>query len=325
MISNPNNTAIQLKPSIDAYGIRLPLVFGNEALNGICPFAQADLCSHCDIGLGEGEFTPEQNSERLQFLVNEHFKDVLPSAAHVLVFNSGSTLNDREMSQETRAAIVQYLSSLAKCQIISLDSREMYVTGEKLEELASGFRADQIVRVNLGLETQDDQLRNENLKKQMSRSAIERAYTEVANYDGRVGIDVNILFQPPGVVGQAAIDEAVASAAYILDLNKKHEVEGDINFHPFYPSQRIMQLFSEHPRANIENAITAVRRIKEVIDGHGSTAKMYIGWDDEGHDQQPGFKNAEAARYKTQFDQFNRTQDVRFLERSQHLSHNQRE
>ncbi|MBS3139229.1 hypothetical protein J4207_06005 [Candidatus Woesearchaeota archaeon] len=312
MIPQPRNTAIQLKPSIDAYGLRVPLVFGNEAPKGICPFAQAELCTHCDIGLGEGEFTPDMNNERLRFLAEEYFKDVLPNAAHVLVFNSGSTLNDKEMSQETRRGVVDYLSSL-DCKVISFDSREPYVTKEKIEEFVRGFRQDQIVRVNLGLETQNDVLRLKNLAKPMSRHGIERAYGEVAKYNERIGIDVNILFQPPGVIGNGAIDEAVASAAYVLDLNEKHNVEGDINFHPFYPSQRILERFPSHPRARIEDAIIAVKRIKELVDARGSTSKLYVGWDDEGHDQQPETKRAEVARYKEKLDRFNTTQDVNYL------------
>ena len=39
-------------PTVDAYGTRLALVFGNESKSGACPF-YGQACFHCDIGAGE--------------------------------------------------------------------------------------------------------------------------------------------------------------------------------------------------------------------------------------------------------------------------------
>ena len=130
MANNPviPDESILFKPVRDTYGNRLALVFGNEFAKGECPFYTAKQCHHCDIGAGEGtQFNTEMNKERLDFF-KLHYRYALPDVKHLVLYNSGSTLNRRELSRETLANILDYASSLNRCKIISLDSREMYVT-----------------------------------------------------------------------------------------------------------------------------------------------------------------------------------------------------
>ena len=172
-MSKPDES-ILFEPVADAYGSRLALVFGNEFAKGECPFYTAKQCNHCDIGAGEGkQFDSEMNTERLGFF-QEQYKGVLSRIEHLVIYNSGSTLNKREMSRQTLGNVLDYVSSLEKCKVVSLDSREMYVTENSLNYVVDKLRDDQQARVILGVESQSDEVRIGKLNKRMTKQGIER-------------------------------------------------------------------------------------------------------------------------------------------------------
>lgn len=297
----------------DVYGDRLALVFGNEFNGGECPFYTVRQCHHCDIGAGEGvQFTPPMNKGRLEFF-KEYYPQVLSRVAHVLVYNSGSVLNPREMSPETLDHILEYLTSLGNCHVISVDSRERYITTQNLDRLIQGIRPDQTPRVVFGIETQDDSIRIENLKKRMTRGSIERVFKIAGTYHGRIGIDINVVFQPPEIVGEDAIREAVATTEYGLTLGERYGVPVDFNLNPYYPSQRSRTRFPHHPRANMGHSLEALARMMELVTVRGAASIVYLGWHDEGHDQAQDARTNEKNMHHDVVGEFNVTQDVTIL------------
>ncbi len=315
MVSNPAipDEAILFQPVRDTYGNRLALVFGNEFSKGECPFYTANQCYHCDIGAGEGtQFTTEMNRERLVFF-RKHYVNILENIEHLVIYNSGSTLNQAEMSRETLGEIVGYAASLERCKVISLDSREMYITKDTLDYIVERLREDQQARVILGIESQNDEVRIKKLNKMMRRENIERAFAVIGKYDGRMGIDVNIVFQPPELVSEEAIVEAVETLRYGLDLADEYRVLIDFNFHPYYPSKRSLTLYPSHPRANLDDTKEALRRMKDKIEFRKSAAKIFVGWQDEEHDQEQHLRGVELEEGMQKVDQFNVTQDVKYL------------
>lgn len=316
MAGNPAipDASILFDPVRDTYGSRLALVFGNEFKGGECPFYTAKQCYHCDIGVGEGtQFTTEMNRERLEFF-RQHYGDVLGNVEHSVVYNSGSTLNKAEMSRQTLEHIAEYASSLDRCKIVSFDSREMYITEDSLDYVVERLREDQQARAILGFESQTDEVRIGKLNKRMEKEKIERAFEVAGKYKGKVGIDVNIVFQPPELVGEDAIREAVETLRYGLDLGERYNVPIDFNFHPYYSSRRSRAMYSYHPRANLQDSKEALRRMKKEIEARRSNAKIFIGWQDEDHDQQQEVRGIELEQGMEKFDKFNVTQEVRFLE-----------
>lgn len=272
------------EPVRDAYGTRLALVFGNEFKDGKCPF-YGKQCYHCDIGAGEGvQFDSKTNERRLDFF-RRHYRDILPDVAHLVVYNSGSTLNPREMSRETLDCVTKFASSLEKCKKVSFDSREMYVTQSALDFLVSNLREDQQARVILGIETQDDNVRMSVLNKRMSKEGIERAFRNVGEYSGNIGMDVNIVLQPPTVRGEDSVEEAVRTTEYALRLGRKYGVPVDFNIHPYYPSEIGLRKFPGHERATIEDTTKAIIEMKNVIDRESPESVLFVGLYDEGHDQ----------------------------------------
>jgi len=303
------------EPIVDTYGSRLALVFGNEndeeGKEGMCPFVDKCGRTYCDIGSGEGaQFTSEMNRQRLGFF-KEQYNSVLEGVEHLIIYNSGSVLNRNEMSQETLSEILGYASTLQDCKVVSLDSREMYVTEKSLDYVVEKLREYQQARVIIGVETQDDDIRIGKLDKPMTKRGIERAFEVVGRYKGKMGIDVNIVFQLPGVLQEDAIAEAVKTAEFSLNLARKYGVPVDFNFHAYYPSATGRELFPDHPRSVISDELEAIRRIQQFVEGDNS--QLFLGWQDEGHDQEQPIRKIEEIRFRRMFDQFNRTQDIKVL------------
>lgn len=297
----------------DGYGRRLALVFGNEFQDGKCPFYQSQ-CNHCDIGAGEGvKFNYELNKQRLEFF-QDYYADVLPEVVHLVIYNSGSTLNKLEMSPETLFYIAKYAASLEKCQIVSWDSRENYIKHKNLDILVNNLRQDQQIKIILGIESQDETIRMVNLKKLMSREAIEKSFAIAGDYNTRVGMEFNIVFQAPEIVGQAAIEEAHKTVQYGLDLSQKYQVPIDFNFHAYYPSKKSQAMFPHHPRAKQQDAIAALLLMKQAIAKQNSDAKIFIGWQDEDHDREQNKRESELQKYIDVFNRFNIEQNIAILQ-----------
>jgi len=298
---------------VGGYGRRLALVFGNEFQDGKCPFYQSQ-CNHCDIGAGEGiKFNYDLNKQRLEFF-QDYYAHVLPEVVHLVIYNSGSTLNKLEMSPETLFYIAKYAASLEKCKIVSWDSRESYIKHKNLDVIVNNLRQDQQIKIILGIESQDETIRMVNLKKLMSKEAIEKSFEIAGTYNTRIGIEFNIVFQAPEIVGQDAIAEADKTVRYGLDLSQKYQVPIDFNFHAYYPSTKSQAMFPNHPRAKLQDAIQALLLMKESITQYNNEATIFIGWQDENHDREQNKRESELHKYIDMFNRFNIEQDIAILQ-----------
>lgn len=295
-------------PVASPRGLRLALVFGNESPTGCCPFYNIQ-CIHCDIGAGEGvSFTPEMNSRRLDY-IKEYFKDVLPQICHLVIYNYGSTLNDSEFSKETRHKILEFAAELPSVKRVSFDSREQFVTAERVADMLPVLRHDQTMSITLGLESQSEEVRIGHLKKNITRDEVDAVFKALTDDDGRTAVEMNLLFQPPGITGNDAVIEAVATVEYGITMMKKHNVLVDFNFHPYYPSIKGTKFFPDHPRAMMEQAIKSLFMIIRMIKQQSPESRIFVGWNDEGHDLQPTVKKMKQLLYSPAFAAFNISQN----------------
>lgn len=302
-------------PVIDAYGKRLALVFGNHAPGGECPFSVASLCHHCDIGMGEGMgFDLATNRRRLDWY-QSHFHDDLESVAHLVIYNSGSVLNPAEMPFEFLLDVLALARRLASVRVVSLDSRESFVTVPRILRIAKQLRDDQCARVILGIESADDGIRNKLLEKGMSLEGIRRAFDHVADAAEqvgrhRVGIDVNILVGGPGTTSQSAAVDAVRTASFAL---VRSQVSVDFNIHPYYPSSRGLIRFPNHSRCSTPVLFEAVKAIVGICETGDPRSKIFVGVNDEGHDTDHSGRMTETIRVGSLIQRFNATQNIEAL------------
>jgi uncharacterized Fe-S cluster-containing MiaB family protein len=268
----------------DSYGKRLALVFGNHAPRGECPFVTANRCFHCDIGLGEGiAFDGDLNLRRLDWF-DHHYRDQWNEIAHLVIYNSGSTLNPVEFPFEVLHRILDKARLRHALKIVSLDTRESFVTVDRLLKIAERLRDDQQVRVIIGLESADDAIRNGRLKKAMPTERVQRAFDDVATAaalsSGRIGIDINVLVGGPGTTPQSAVTDAVSTVRFVLTNTR---VSVDFNIHPYYRSTRGIAQFPDHPACSESVLRAAVEAIERECATRGRGSRVFIGLYDEGH------------------------------------------
>ncbi len=305
-------------PTHDRYGVRLALVFGNQAPGGRCPYYAAGQCRYCDIGAGEGAAaTSESNRQRLSWF-QEHYRRVLPEVVHLVLYNSGSLLNPREMPVDVLDEVLVWARSLPALRMVSLETRESAASELSVRRAADALGPGRMMRVILGLETSDDHRREELLAKRMPRTAVRRVVRAIGSVVAdlgteRVGLTFNILVGGPGTTSRTAVDDALATADFALEFGRAANLSVDLNLHPYYRSARGRSHFPDQPHCSPQTVARVARAIAERITGRVPPAALFIGSEDEGNDQDlvPLDKCAEVVR--DSFAKFNQSQDASVL------------
>lgn len=305
----------------DRYGHRMAWVFGNQDKGGVCPYRRAGLCHHCDIGDGEGHrFTTSMNRDRLNWFM-EHDHDLLPQLAHLVVYNSGSVLNPRELSPEVLLDICASTAAMPNLRVVSVDTRESFLDADRLVLIAKHLPKRVCVRPILGLESADDEIRDGWLEKKMPRAAVLRGLDTVADAarrtsPERVALDANVLIGGPGVEEAHVATDAFETALWLLRECGQRSLSLDLNLHPYYPSRRGLARFSLHPRCSWHHVQQSVEMIVELKEFRECPCGLFIGWQDEQHDQQQTLRMSETEQTLTSINRFNVTQDPSDLQQS---------
>ncbi|MDQ6975535.1 MAG: hypothetical protein Q9M22_03095 [Mariprofundaceae bacterium] len=302
------NSNILFEPVDDHYGRRLALVFGNHAKDGVCPYAQAKRCYHCDIGFGEGvQFDSTMNIRRLQWL-QQYYASCWPGVAHLLIYNSGSTLNPRELSPKVCDRIISFAKSLPKLRQFSMDSREAFITTKYVRHLALALGSGKRFGVILGVESADERIRNKFLNKKMSGTAITKALIRFRQaWDGVEQAQrqqmadpvllINLVIGSPGTNNQTVITDALNTAHYAIKLAEEYQLPLDLNIHPYYPSRHSLQHYPDHPRASSQTLLEVVNELNKL---KSERVHFFIGLQDENHDQDLELRQNNERKYQTE-------------------------
>jgi len=133
-----------------------------------------------------------------------------PHEAFILkIFTSGSFLDDRELSSETRRKIAQIVHTREQIKKLIVETRPEFVSPEKLEDL----QAVENLELALGLETADDFIRSSYINKGFSFEDYTRA-AEIAA-DCGASVKTYLLLKPPFVSEKRAIEDVITSAQRI--------------------------------------------------------------------------------------------------------------
>jgi hypothetical protein len=291
------------------------LVFGNQAPGGQCPYYTAGQCHFCDIGSGEGvAATAESNRQRLAWF-QQRYRSVLPQVAHLVLYNSGSILNSRELSGEVLVEILTWARSLPDLRVVSMETRESAVTEFSVRRVAEALGPGSMLRVILGLETSDDYRREQLLGKRMSRAAVQRAVEAIGLAASelaaeRIGLTFNILIGGPGTTARTAVDDAVATADFALGLGEAAKLSVDLNLHPYYPSARGRLHFPDHPRCSPQTVANVALATGEKVSRRFPPTAIYIGIEDEGNDVESAQLGRGDQAARDAFAKFNQSQDT---------------
>lgn len=187
----------------------------------------------------------------------------------------GSFLNDNEVSPTLRQRLLERVARELRLRRVSFESRAEYVHLDELQRCKS-LLGDRHVELGIGLESADDRVRNELVRKALSR----RAFLDVIDLVARAGLDllVYLLVKPPGLDERAAIDDAVASAEYVFRAARERGVRARVAFEPIFICENTeletLYTASKYRLVNLWSVVEVIRR------SHGQ-GEVFIGLSDE--------------------------------------------
>ena len=133
----------------------------------------------------------------------------------IKIFNSGSFFDDSEVTEEVREFLYDKIVEYTNIEEIVLESRVEFVNLDKLQEIKEKL-GDRYIELAIGLETANDQYRNDFINKNLN-------YNDFLNTiqmckENGIGVRCYLLFKPPFVSEQGAIDDCVHSIKKLIDL-----------------------------------------------------------------------------------------------------------
>ncbi len=143
--------------------------------------------------------------------------DVLVQMAHALqsspgeefilkIYTSGSFLDEREITAETRRGIAKMLREHVGLRKLIVETRPEFVTAAKLEDFAGSAQLE----IAIGLETADEFIRSTYINKGFTFADYQRAAETVLSCAATV--KTYLLLKPPWISEKQAIEDVVRSA-----------------------------------------------------------------------------------------------------------------
>lgn len=131
------------------------------------------------------------------------------------IFNSGSFFDDDEISTNVRRNLYEKIAKIKKIKEVVFESRCEYITDEKLVEIRE-FLDKKYTEVAIGLETVDDYIRNNYINKGVFFDDFKDVVRRCKQYG--IGVKAYLLFKPPFLNEQAAIDDCSRSLKELINL-----------------------------------------------------------------------------------------------------------
>ncbi|MGD2086565.1 MAG: archaeosine biosynthesis radical SAM protein RaSEA [Candidatus Aminicenantes bacterium] len=218
----------------------------------------------------------------------------------------GSFLNDNEVNPATREILLGRIAALNQIKKVLFEARAEYVTVDKLK-VSKRILGDKILEFGIGLESSDDYIRNEVIKKGLSRKAFEDVVKKVKE----AGCDllVYLLIKPPHLSEKRAIEDAVNSAAYVFEVARQYRVRARVAFEPVFicKNTHLEKLFlnAQYRLVNLWSVVEVIKRTHE----YGS---IFVGLSDEklSFDRLPNSCDICFHRLRDAIEEFNRTQET---------------
>ncbi len=176
-------------------------------------------CSMCGYYLdaSKSNISNSQLISQFDYALNDKINEINQDSYNysLKIFNSGSFLDENEISKEVRNHIYNKISKVKKIKEIVIESRLEYITTEKLEEIREIFNK-KYLEIAIGLESVDDYIRNNFINKGILFKDFKRVVDKCKEHD--IGVKVYLLFKPPFLNEQAAIDDCSNSIKKLIEL-----------------------------------------------------------------------------------------------------------
>jgi len=173
-----------------------------------CSWALKSGCSMCGY-FNDSSFVDISDEDLFSQYTKamERYKD----QRFVKIFNSGSFLDDSEISEKVRNKILNDLQN--KTEKISFESRPEYITKKSIAEVKKVYTNK--IEIGIGLETADDKLRKNIINKGFTYKIFKNSVDILQKND--IDVKTYVLIKPPFLTEKQAIEDAIKTVEKIKD------------------------------------------------------------------------------------------------------------
>lgn len=133
----------------------------------------------------------------------------------IKIFNSGSFFDDDEIPEDLRKFIYEQIANVSNITEVVVESRTEHLSRDKLIQMRSEL-GSRHVEIGIGLETVNDYIRLNYINKGMTFEEFLDAVNLCKQCD--IGIRAYLLFKPPFISEESAIDDCVSSIKTLIDM-----------------------------------------------------------------------------------------------------------
>ncbi|MFW9998490.1 MAG: archaeosine biosynthesis radical SAM protein RaSEA [Candidatus Hodarchaeota archaeon] len=217
VIKRPIGFWIKKDRLIDEIGKEFTIILRSKGCSwGLSEYGGCSMCGYYLDAINKDVSTTILNNQ-FDIAFNNKINEIKKDSDNYIfkIYNSGSFLDENEISQETRKYIYEKISKIEKIKEFVIESRLEYITVEKLEEIKEFFDK-KYLEIAIGLETVNDYIRNNYINK----GILFRGFLDVLNLlkEYNIGVRVYLLLKPPFINEQVAIDDCSTSIKILRNL-----------------------------------------------------------------------------------------------------------
>ncbi len=148
---------------------------------------------------------------------NDKIEEILKEEEKYIIkiFNSGSFFDNDEIPEDLRNFIYEKIDEVSNITEVVVESRTEHLSREKLIHMRSKLGSRHI-EIGIGLETVNDYIRLNYINKGMTFKEFVDAVNLCRQND--IGIRAYLLFKPPFMSEESAIDDCVSSIKTLIDM-----------------------------------------------------------------------------------------------------------
>jgi archaeosine synthase beta-subunit len=273
-----------------------------------CEFSpKIDGCSLCGFVENTGNgLTDEDIVEQLDWVLRSND---LTDVEEIDILTLGSFFNDNAINQNTRLALLEKAAERVQVKRVSVESRAEYVTIDKIQQCQTRLNG-KILEFGIGLESADDYIRNEIIKKNLLKKDFMDTVRKVKAANGH--LVTYLLIKPPHLSERAAIEDAIKSVKFVFQTAMTFDIPARVAFEPVFickdTNLEQMYLSSNYNLVNLWSIIEVIIRTYQY-------GNIYVGLCDETltykrmpHSFPHCYKNI-----VQEIEGFNKTQDITSL------------
>lgn len=271
-------------------------------------------CTYCGFGRRGVESRPCTSQEIMDQFHNgiKGLDFEVEGIEQMDLFNSGSFLNDAEIPLETQLGILRRAAQIKGLKKVMVESRPEFIAVEKILAVKKAL-GDKSLEIGIGLETADDNLRNQVLRKGYTRVDYERAVEILGKTDAE--LLTYVMLKPTVMDEEQAVQDVVATIKYISEIAQKYRVKSNISLSPtFVPKDtKLFEQFQSgvYTPPTLWSIVEALKRCHQY-------SIIRIGLSDEGFASDDPRKSRNCGKCDQRvieaLNRFNETQDIKVLE-----------